>query len=99
MIEREHRVRLAAAKVGLELHHRVAAIAREPLHSSDQESMQALGKKGSADELDGMMSELKKNGVKIVEPIFITPNGGRAFFIEGPDRVLIEIIAIPSSQE
>ncbi len=46
----------------------------------------------SVDELDGMMGKLEKNGVKIVEPIFTTPDGGRAFFIEGPDGVLIEIM-------
>ena len=33
VVERQHRVRLAAAEVGLELHHRVAALAREPLHA------------------------------------------------------------------
>ena len=53
----------------------------------------------SADELDGMISKLEKNGVKIVEPIFTTPDGGRAFFIEGPDRVGIEIIEIPLTLE
>ena len=48
----------------------------------------------SVDELEGMMGELEKNEVKIVEPIFTTPDGGRAFFIEGPDEVLIEIMEI-----
>ncbi len=52
----------------------------------------------SVDELEQMAGNLEKNGVKIVEPIFTTPDGGRALFIEGPDRVLIEIIEIPSSQ-
>ena len=48
----------------------------------------------SADEIEGLMRELEKNGVKVVEPIFTTPAGGRAFFIEGPDGVLIEIMEI-----
>ena len=48
----------------------------------------------SVDELEGMMGKLEKNGVKIVEPIFTTPDGGRAFFIEGPDGVLIEIMEV-----
>ncbi len=46
----------------------------------------------SVDELEGMMDELKKNGVMIVEPIFTTPDGGRALFIEGPEGVLVEIM-------
>ena len=46
----------------------------------------------SVDELDVMMGKLEKSGVKIVEPIFTTPDGGRAFFIEGPEGVLIEIM-------
>ena len=48
----------------------------------------------SVDELEGMMGKLEKNGVKIVEPIFTTPDGGRAFFIEGPDGILIEIMEV-----
>ena len=52
MIERQHRVRLAAAEVGLELHHRVAALAGEALHRADQHPLQALGEIGAAEELD-----------------------------------------------
>ncbi len=48
----------------------------------------------SVDELEGILEELEKNEVKIVEPIFTTPDGGRAFFIEGPDSVLIEIMKV-----
>jgi predicted enzyme related to lactoylglutathione lyase len=44
-----------------------------------------------------MAAKFEKNGVKIVEPIFTTPDGGRALFIEGPDKVLIEILEVPSS--
>ncbi len=45
----------------------------------------------TSDDLEGLMLQLKKNGVKIVEPIFTTTTGKHAFFIEGPDGVLIEI--------
>ena len=48
----------------------------------------------SADEIEALMRQLQENGVKVVEPIFTTPAGGRAFFIEGPDGVLIEIMEI-----
>ena len=48
----------------------------------------------SVDELEVMIGKLENNGVKIVEPIFTTPDGGRASFIEGPDGVLIEIMEI-----
>ena len=51
VIERQHRVGLAAAEVGLELHHRVAALAGEALHRADQQPLQALGEIGAAEEL------------------------------------------------
>lgn len=51
----------------------------------------------TADEIDKMAAKFEESGVKIVEPIFATPDGGRALFIEGPDRVLIEILEAPSS--
>ena len=46
----------------------------------------------STDKLEPLLHELQSKGVKIVEPIFATPAGGRAFFIEAPDGVLIEIM-------
>ena len=52
VVERQHRVGLAAAEVGLELHHRVAALAGEALHRADQQPLQALGEIGAAEELD-----------------------------------------------
>ena len=52
VVEREHGVGLAAAEVGLELHHRVAAVAGEPAHRADQQALQALGEIGAAEELD-----------------------------------------------
>ena len=51
MVERQHRVGLAAAEVGLELHHRVAALAREALHAAHEQALQALGEVGAAEEL------------------------------------------------
>ena len=39
VVERQHRVRLAAAEVGLELHHRVAALPGEALHRADQHAL------------------------------------------------------------
>lgn len=45
----------------------------------------------TTDNIEGLMQQLKKNGVKIVEQLFTTSTGKRAFFIEGPDGVLIEI--------
>ncbi len=52
MVQREHRVGLAAAEVGLQLHHRIAALAGESLDRTHQQSLQALGKIGAAEELD-----------------------------------------------
>src|SRR3990172_1486292 len=55
MVERQHRVRLSATEVGLELHHRVAALSREPLHRTDEELLQALGEIGTAEELGRLL--------------------------------------------
>jgi hypothetical protein len=49
--ERQHRVGLAAAEVGLELDDRVATRARQPLHGAGQEPPQAVGEVGAAEEL------------------------------------------------
>lgn len=46
----------------------------------------------ATDEIEVLMRKLEENGVRIVEPIFTTPGGGRAFFIEAPDGVVIEIM-------
>ena len=54
MVERQHRVRLAAAEVGLELHDRVAALAGEAPDRADQHPLEALGEIGAAEELDGV---------------------------------------------
>ena len=51
VVERQHRVGLAAAEVGLELHHRVAALARDALHAAHEQALQALGEVGAAEEL------------------------------------------------
>src|SRR3990172_1884826 len=55
MVERQHRVRLSATEVGLELHHRVAALSREPLHRTDEELLQALGEIGTAEEFGRLL--------------------------------------------
>ncbi len=46
----------------------------------------------SVDEFDQMVANFEKGGVKIIEPAFLTPSGGRALFIEGPDKVSIELL-------
>ena len=53
----------------------------------------------SVDDFEQMAERFAANGVTIVEPMFTTPFGGRALFIEGPDKVLIEIMdgALPSA--
>lgn len=45
---------LATAKVGLELHDRITALASEPLHGADQQLFEAFGEIGAAEELDGL---------------------------------------------
>ena len=50
VIERQHGVGLAAAKVGLELHHRVAALSAEPAHPVHQHLLEALGQVGALEE-------------------------------------------------
>ncbi|EXI71444.1 MAG: hypothetical protein AW07_03673 [Candidatus Accumulibacter sp. SK-11] len=51
MVERQHRVRLAATEVGLQLHDRVAAAGGQALHRGDQHPLQAFGQVGAAEEL------------------------------------------------
>ena len=50
VIERQHRVGLAAAEVGLQLDDRIAARARQPLGGADQQVAQAVGQIGAAEE-------------------------------------------------
>ena len=52
VIQCQHRVRLAAAKIGLELHHRIAPRAGESMHCADEELRQAFGEESAAEELD-----------------------------------------------
>ena len=51
----------------------------------------------SVDEFEQMVADFEENGVRIIEPAFVTPSGGRALFIEGPDKVSIELLEIPPS--
>ena len=51
VVQRQHRVGLAAAEVGLQLHHRVAAPPAEPLHGADQHLPQARGQVGATEKL------------------------------------------------
>jgi hypothetical protein len=55
MIERQHRVRLAAAEVRLELHDRVAALAGQTPNRSGEHGLQALRQVGAAEELDRIL--------------------------------------------
>ena len=43
---------LAAAEIGLQLHHGIAALAGQAAHRPDQHSLQAFGQVGAAEELD-----------------------------------------------
>ena len=54
MVERQHRVRLAAPEVGLQLHHRVAAFAGEALDAARQQPLQAFGEERAPEELPGV---------------------------------------------
>ena len=45
MIQRQHRVRFTATKIGLQLHHRVAALAGQALHAAHQQPLQAFRQK------------------------------------------------------
>ena len=51
MIERQHRVGLAAAEIGLQLDDRVASLAGQSQHGLRQQPAQALGQEGPAEEL------------------------------------------------
>src|SRR5690606_21068073 len=55
VVEREHRVRLAAPEVRLELHDRIAAAALEAAHGADEELLQAFGEVGAPEELDWVL--------------------------------------------
>lgn len=47
----------------------------------------------SCDNLEAMMARLRKDGVKVVEEIHTSFNGGlKSAFIEAPDNVLIELV-------
>src|SRR5690606_4646598 len=54
VVKREHRVRLAAAEVSLELHDRVAALAGEALHCADEKAFETFGQKRASKELGGL---------------------------------------------
>ena len=51
MVKRQHRVRLAAAEVGLQLHHRVASRTCQTPRGSFQQTSQAFGEIRAAEEL------------------------------------------------
>ena len=51
VMERQHRVGLAAAEVRLQLHHRIAAPAGQPPHGAPQQLPQPLGQVGAAEEV------------------------------------------------
>ena len=51
VVQRQHRVGLGVAEIGLKLHHRVAAITRDALHAAHEQALQALGEVGAAEEL------------------------------------------------
>ena len=55
MVQGKHRVGLATSEVGLKLDYRVAVIVGEALYAVDQEPPQAVGQKGAAEELDGIL--------------------------------------------
>ena len=52
MIERQHRVRLAAAEIGLKLNHWVGALAGKAPHRANQHPLQALREICAAKELN-----------------------------------------------
>ena len=52
VVQGKHRMRLAAAEVGLQLHDRVAAPPAEPAHRTNQHRPEAFGEVGAAEELD-----------------------------------------------
>ena len=54
VVEGQHRVGLAAAEVGLELDHRVAAGPGHPLDASHQQALEAVGEVGPPEELSGL---------------------------------------------
>ena len=55
MVQGKHRVGLATAEIGLKLDNRVAVIVGEALYAVEQEPPQAVGQKGAAEELDGIL--------------------------------------------
>ena len=54
MVERQHRVGLAAPEVGLQLHHRVAAFSGEALGAAGKQPPETFGKEGAPEELPGV---------------------------------------------
>ena len=55
MVKREHRVRLAAAEVGLELHDRVTPLPRKALDRASQQALQTVGEIGTTEKLDRVL--------------------------------------------
>ena len=51
MIKREHQVRLAAAEIRLELHHRIARIFPEPLERAREQTLETLREESAAKKL------------------------------------------------
>lgn len=49
MVERQHGMGFAAAKIGLQLHNRIAALTRQALYRADQHAVKTFGEIGAAE--------------------------------------------------
>ena len=63
MVDREHAVGLAATKGGLQLDHRVAALAGEALGDGDQQQAHAFGDEGAGEEGLGVLVLRRRGAV------------------------------------
>ena len=76
-------------------------ISSQPSGSSDATVPAELNTLGlehfgfGTDDIDSDLAKFKDSGIRIVLPSTIIPGGAKIAFIEGPDKVLIELVQSP----
>ena len=95
VVERQHRVRLAAAEVGLQLNDRIAGLARQPLRRALQQPAQAVRQIGPAEELPRIAVLVGRAAV-----VHLGEVGGELGLLELAGRdVLVRFHHVPPRQQ
>ena len=73
-------------------------ISSQPAGSSPEKSVAELNRLGlehfgfRVEDLEAEMTRLEAEGIRVVLPLTVTPQGIKLAYIEGPDDVLIELV-------